>query len=218
MTDYFYQLDYDDRPQSLIAVENGIDEEGPQEVPPESVAEPSSPVADAIGFYEELSTPPAAPAEDASGDLAVRENRASGKKRKRYAAESSKSIAYDEEPATNSTVAPSSFEETELSTNARMYALADKYGIDDLKELAREKFARVATRDWNKECLRTRCKLCTSQHPKSDSGLRGVIVETINQHRDVMLANNCQLYQALQEVIPEAKSASDMFMRKSEGY
>jgi hypothetical protein len=31
-----------------------------------------------------------------------------------------------------------------------MYALADKYGIEDLKELAREKFARVATRDWNK--------------------------------------------------------------------
>ena len=91
MIDYFYQLDYDDRPQSPVAAENGIDEEGPQEVPPEPSPEPppepspepSSPVADAIGFYEELSTPPAAPAEEASGDPAVRKNRASGKKREK---------------------------------------------------------------------------------------------------------------------------------------
>jgi hypothetical protein len=82
MIDYFYQLDYDDRPQSPVAVENGIDE-GPQEVPLESVAEPSSPVADAIGFYEELSTPPAAPAEEASGDPAVRKKSRKRKKKRK---------------------------------------------------------------------------------------------------------------------------------------
>jgi hypothetical protein len=81
MIDYFYQLDYDDRPQSPVAAENGIDE-GPQEVPPEPVPEPSSPVADTIGFYEELSAPPAALAEEASNDLAVRKNYTRGKKRK----------------------------------------------------------------------------------------------------------------------------------------
>jgi hypothetical protein len=63
-------------------MENGIDKERPQEVPPESVAKPSLPIADAIGFYEELSTPPAAPAEEAFDDLAVRKNRARGKKEK----------------------------------------------------------------------------------------------------------------------------------------
>lgn len=69
-------------------------------------------------------------------------------------------------PAEEGTVTPP-LEETELITNARMYALADKFGIEDLKELAREKFARVATRDWNKGSLCTRCKLCTSRHPKA---------------------------------------------------
>jgi hypothetical protein len=184
MINHFYQLDYDDRPQSHVAVENGIDEEGPQEVSQESVPEPSSP--DAIGFYEELSTPPAAPAEEASDDLAVQKNYARGKKKKRHAAASSKFIAYDEEPATNSIITPSSFEETELSTNARMYALADKYGIEDLKELAREKFATVATRDWNKGGFAHAVQIVYESTPKSDSGLRDVVVETINQHRDLM--------------------------------
>jgi hypothetical protein len=144
MIDYFYQLDYDDRPQSPVAVENDIDEEGPQEVSPEPVS--SEPVPEP-SFYE---VPLDAPAEEASDDLAVRKNCARERKKKRHAARSSKSIVYDEEPVTNSTVALSPFEETELITNARMYALADKFGIEDLKELAREKFARVATRDWNK--------------------------------------------------------------------
>lgn len=148
MIDYFYQLDYDDRPQSPVAAENGIDEEGPQEVPPEPSPELSSPVADAIGFYEELSVPPAAPAEEG-------------------------------------TVTPP-LEETELITNARMYALADKFGIEDLKELAREKFARVATRDWNKGEFVHAVQIVYESTPKSDSGLRDVVVKTINQHRDLM--------------------------------
>ena len=133
-----------------------------------------------------LSTPPAAPAEEASDDLAVRKNLVKGIKKKRHAAASSKSVAYDEELATNGTIAPSSFEETELSTNARMYALADKYGIEDLKELAREKFARVATRDWNKGGFAHAVQIVYESTPKSGSSLRDVIVATINQHRDLM--------------------------------
>jgi hypothetical protein len=52
-------------------VENGVDEEGPQEVPPEYISESSLPVADAIRFYEELLTLLTTPVEEASNDLAV---------------------------------------------------------------------------------------------------------------------------------------------------
>jgi len=186
MIDYFYQLDYNDRPHSPVAVQSSIDE-GLQKVPPEPVSEPSSPVANTIGFYEELSVPPAAPAEETSDDLTVRKNSIrERKKKKRHAIGSSKSIAYDEKPATNGIITPSLFEETELVINARMYALADKFGIEDLKKLAREKFASVAVRDWNKRWFAYAVQIVYESTPKSDSGLRDVVVETINQHRDLM--------------------------------
>jgi len=189
MIDYFYRLDYDDRPQSPVAVENGINEEGPQQGPAESVPEPPSPVANTIGFYEELSSPellpPAAPAEEASDDLAVPKKLRKKGKKKRHSAGSSKSIVYDEEPPTNGTVAPPLFEGTELSTNALMYALADKYGVEDLKDLAQEKFARAAAQDWNTAEFAHAVQIVYESTPESDSGLRDVVIETINQHRDL---------------------------------
>ena len=75
---------------------------------------------------------------------------------------------------------------TELSTNPLMYALADKYEIDDLKELARTKFAYAAIKDCKPQAFAYAAGLVCETTPKTDVGLRNVVFETMNDHRELL--------------------------------
>ncbi len=66
-----------------------------------------------------------------------------------------------------------------LTINALMYALADKYEIDDLQVLARIKFEEAVAQDCESQAFAHAAELVFSTTPSSDDGLRSMITETI---------------------------------------
>ncbi len=82
-----------------------------------------------------------------------------------------------------------------LSTNALVYALADKYQIDVLKKLACDKFTNAAARDWQSKAFAQAAELTCETTPKVDVGLRNVVVATVNSHRGLME------YEEIQELL-----------------
>jgi hypothetical protein len=175
MIDYLYQLDYNDTsgPQDGHAPTGEIDERASSLIP-----EPVSPVAQAIIDFEELSAP-AAPTAEEVGDVDFAPFR-KGKKGKR---KKPASLAWDDEPAP-----PVDFEpkESELSIHAHMYELAEKYGIHDLKDLARTKFAESVSEKWNGSEFPLAIRIVYATTPENDNGLRDVVVETISQHKELL--------------------------------
>jgi len=75
---------------------------------------------------------------------------------------------------------------SKLCTNSLMYALADKYGIDDLKEVARAKFAAPAAEDWKLKAFALSAGIVCETTPKVDKGLRRVVVEILNEYRELL--------------------------------
>ncbi|KAH0559307.1 hypothetical protein GP486_004180 [Trichoglossum hirsutum] len=82
---------------------------------------------------------------------------------------------YDDEVKIN----PKSAENPALFSSIRVYAIAEKYGIEDLKELARSRFSTWASENWNHHSEFTAMvQEVYDSTPSSDRGLRDV-VETI---------------------------------------
>lgn len=73
-----------------------------------------------------------------------------------------------------------------LTVNTLMYALADKYEIEDLKALAKAKFEQAVLQDWESQAFAHAAGLAFDTTHSSDKGLRSVIVKTINQHRELV--------------------------------
>lgn len=67
-----------------------------------------------------------------------------------------------------------------------MYALADKYEIVDLKALAKAKFEEAVLQDWQSRAFVHAAELVFSTTHDSDQGLRGAVVSTINEHRELI--------------------------------
>lgn len=64
--------------------------------------------------------------------------------------------------------------------HAKMYALADKYGLDKgLKALCKTKFQAEAEAGWKNETFVDACILVFTSTPESDRGLRDVVVEVV---------------------------------------
>ncbi|KAK5080168.1 hypothetical protein LTR05_008774 [Lithohypha guttulata] len=73
-----------------------------------------------------------------------------------------------------------------LVVNTLVYALADKYEIDDLKAQAKQKFEEAVVQDWDSQAFAYAAELVFSTTPNSDRGLRTVVTKTINMHRELV--------------------------------
>lgn len=190
MIDYLYQLEYDFRPEAP----NGIIIITEEELEPVHVVEPESPVAQVIGRFEDLS---ARLSESENEFWMPKTKKTKGKKRGRLVSPK----GYPSPPAQNPTPPPppppppppfisdrtsSESSQIELNIHAQMYALADKYGIHDLKDLAREKFAEAASNDWDGGGFPLAVQTVYSSTPDSDHGLRDVVVDTLSRHKKLL--------------------------------
>ena len=144
---------------------------------PEPEPEPESPVAHVIDRFEDLSAPQAEISNDDEFWPRVKKKR-KGKKEKR----STPSWRSGEAPIEGSAPQAS----TELNIHAQIYALADKYGIHDLKDLAREKFADAASNAWDDSGFPLAVQTVYSSTPEGDDGLRDVVVDTLSRHRELL--------------------------------
>jgi hypothetical protein len=67
-----------------------------------------------------------------------------------------------------------------------MYEIGDKYDVDGLKELAREKFAWMCTLFWNSAYFAPAAYYAYSTTPDEDKGLREVVSKTLFDHMDLI--------------------------------
>lgn len=88
-------------------------------------------------------------------------------------------------PAKLQDLAPSS-DADRVVINAHLYALADKYGIEDLKNLAKAKFTKAVEHSWRSEAFVQASRLAFENTPSSDLGLRSVVVNTLHRHLELM--------------------------------
>ncbi|KAF2107104.1 hypothetical protein BDV96DRAFT_590110 [Lophiotrema nucula] len=74
----------------------------------------------------------------------------------------------------------------QLLVHAQMYELADKYRVNDLTDLAKEKFRRACASFWDtKEFpIAANHAFCTT--PDDDKGLRDVVFNTISDHMQLL--------------------------------
>lgn len=70
--------------------------------------------------------------------------------------------------------------------NAQLYALADKYGIEDLKRLALAKFSNAAEQNWRSEAFVQASRLIFEDTPTNDLGLRAIVVKIMHNHKELM--------------------------------
>jgi hypothetical protein len=70
----------------------------------------------------------------------------------------------------------------DLLLHAKMYEVADKYGIAGLKMLAREKFRRSCMLYWDHDLFPAAFEHALSSTPDEDQGLREILCETIMAH------------------------------------
>jgi hypothetical protein len=77
-------------------------------------------------------------------------------------------------------------EAVELLLHAKMYEIGDKYDVDGLKELAREKFAWACNLYWDSEYFAPATYYAFSTTPDEDTGLREVVSETLFDHMDLL--------------------------------
>jgi hypothetical protein len=85
-------------------------------------------------------------------------------------------------PRWNLPVPPAPPESVELLVHAKMYEVADKYEVDALKELAREKFAWACGVYWNSEYFAPAAHYAYSTTPDEDMGLREIVIKALFEH------------------------------------
>jgi hypothetical protein len=72
-------------------------------------------------------------------------------------------------------------------SSVRVYALADKYDISPLKELARQKFCNWAENNWACEDFSAVAREVFESTPKDDRGLRDIIIQLVAKHADIFI-------------------------------
>ena len=75
---------------------------------------------------------------------------------------------------------------TGLATHARMYSLADKYGIGGLKVLAQQKFEQAVRQQWDSEEFAPAVHVVYASTPDGDRSLRDVVMETIYSYKSLL--------------------------------
>ena len=106
-----------------------------------------------------------------------------------------------------------------LVTNVLVYALADKYGINDLKLLAQSKFDEAVKESWMSEAFVRSAELAFSNTPSDDFGIRSIVINTLNDHRaligyeevqELLGSENGMAWQLAKVVIKQQGSTSRM--------
>ncbi|KIL87491.1 hypothetical protein FAVG1_09197 [Fusarium avenaceum] len=69
-------------------------------------------------------------------------------------------------------------EESDMAFHAKVYQVADKYGILALKEYAKKKFSTAVNANWSTEDFPIAIELVYTTTPPEDRGLRDLVVET----------------------------------------
>lgn len=83
-------------------------------------------------------------------------------------------------------------EAPDLVTHARVYALAEKYGISGLKELAKEKFEVMANESWEESGYLEAMHEVYTTTVESDRGLRNVVVQAFRRNPDLVRRDEVQ--------------------------
>lgn len=76
--------------------------------------------------------------------------------------------------------------EGRLVVNARVYAIAEKYMIESLKELAKQKTLAAISDEWNSESFLTALEIVWNGTPASDRALRACYVTVVVKHRNAL--------------------------------
>ena len=77
-----------------------------------------------------------------------------------------------------------------MMNNALVYAVAEKYDIPDLKDLAKSKFETLATSKWPHVDLYAVLETIFSTTPDGDMGLRQIVLDICRQHAQDILRDN----------------------------
>lgn len=83
-------------------------------------------------------------------------------------------------------------EKPHLITHAKVYAIAEKYGISGLKTLARQKFAHQVAAHLHSDELPEACQEAYESTVDSDRGLRDVIIQTFRSHPDLSIRKDME--------------------------
>jgi len=75
---------------------------------------------------------------------------------------------------------------SQLLDHSKMYAIADKYDVTGLKELACKSFRRACGYFWNSEAFATVIDHAFSSTVSEDTDLRSIIIQTISAHMAIV--------------------------------
>jgi len=85
-----------------------------------------------------------------------------------------------------------------LFSSVRVYAIAEKYGIPLLKELAKERFCTWTESNWAHEDFPDIVREVFQSTPESDQGLRDIVVQVVAKHAN-RLTEKAEFRDAIQE-------------------
>jgi hypothetical protein len=74
-----------------------------------------------------------------------------------------------------------------LLSSVRVYAIADKYDIPPLKEIAKKRFETSAEKNWTHRDFSGIVKEIFESTPTSDRGLRDIAIRIVASHADVLV-------------------------------
>jgi hypothetical protein len=77
-----------------------------------------------------------------------------------------------------------------LILHAKVYALADKYEVLALKDLALRNYETAAARDWNVPDFPESIQIAYTTTPESDRGIRDIVTKTATAHTHELLRSN----------------------------
>ena len=75
-----------------------------------------------------------------------------------------------------------------MVTEAKMYAITDKYGLGDLKEVAKMAFAEALGKHWDTDQFVVAVEVVYTSTPDSDHGLRDVVTTFTWGEQKMLLA------------------------------
>jgi hypothetical protein len=73
-----------------------------------------------------------------------------------------------------------------LIVHAQVYALAEKYSVDGLKELALEKFEKEVESHWNTDDFLQAAEVVYTSTVESDRGMRDIVLRTFYRHHSLL--------------------------------
>lgn len=178
MIDYLYRLDYDDSPKSQ---NTSLPVDETENQPADTVPEPDSPVRQMINKLEGRAENPFSGTDWPGSWGKPRDKKSNGHEKTSPSPVSDEVV--DGLPVQ---------EDTRMSTHAKMYALADKFGIPDLKDLASAKFVEATVSGVVSRQFPAAVQTVYTSTPKADRGLRDVIVQRITDNREFLDRNEIE--------------------------